>query len=381
MVLTSLSLRNFRNHLRSDFSFSPGANIFLGDNGQGKTNIVEAISYLCLTRSFYEGGDAVALHVDHSMFEVEGVFHSEHGVESHARVAYDKSAGRKVFSINRRPVEPFSQVFGKFPVVVSSFEHFTITMGSPGDRRRFVDMVISQASPVYLERLIEYRKVIRQRNKVLLDAKLGQSDSASLEPWDEQLVRIGGFIMHRRALFTAEFQSYLKPAFSRLVGEQEVPTLEYPAAVESGAANSACEFEDLLQREIRQKRYSELRMGTSLVGPHRDEFLLKIGGLDLRKFASQGQHKTFILALKIAEFFYLQERCNETPLLLLDDVFSELDEHRSRRLLEYVATLSQTFITCTTRHLLEGMESLSDAGKTFTVKGGMVREMEQVPSA
>jgi DNA replication and repair protein RecF len=375
MELHTLRLQRFRNHLDSSFEFGSGTNVLLGDNGQGKTNIIEAISYLCLTKSFYAGSDDLVVSFGQQSFEVDGTFIGTAGNEHTVRVIYDKPSTAKVYSVNRMQAEPLSSVIGKFPVVVFSPEHTPITMGGPAERRRFTDLVISQSSAIYYQELLEYRRVVRHRNKILLNAKLARrSPDALLEPWDEQLVQLGSTIMHRRMEFVQEFLPYIYTAYHQLVGHEEEPAMEYrPARLIDPNASSE-DIRQILREELVVKRYDEERTGSSLVGPHRDEFALKINNLDLRRYASQGQHKTFLVALKIGEFFYLKERCDEPPILLLDDVFTELDEHRSRQLMRFVEELSQTFITTTNPEIVDHLAAQNDRNRQFTIQNGAVVE-------
>lgn len=373
MHLTTLKLQHFRNHLDSTFEFGVGTNVLLGDNGQGKTNVIEAISYLCLTKSFYAGSDMLVLNFEKEMFEVEGTFILERGIEHNVRVAYSKPQAEKAYTINRRRVEPFSSVIGKFPVVICSPEHAPITMGGPGERRRFIDFVISQSSETYFHDLLEYRRVLKQRNKILFDARVTRSDCGEvIGSWDEQLVKLGCRLMYRRKMFVEEFQSFISSAYHHLVGSEEEPKIEYKPLTKLSGSPGEHEIEELLRYELAEKSNEEKRMGTTLVGPHRDEIGFQINGLDLRKFASQGQHKTFLIALKIGEFFYLKERCNETPILLLDDVFSELDEHRAEHLLQFVGSLSQTFITSTNPQVFEGPRLTKERNRKFLIENGAV---------
>jgi DNA replication and repair protein RecF len=375
MHLKELRLLDFRNHHDSKFEFSPCVNILLGENGQGKTNVIEAISYLCTTKSFYAGGDSEALKFDAEMFEVSGAFELEHASDSIARVAYERETGRKVFTINRQPQERFSTVIGKYPVVICAPENAPITMGGPSERRTFVDFVLSQSAPSYLAALMEYRRVIKHRNRILSDARdSGESCDEMLGPWDEQLLKLGSQIMSRRKQFVDEFQAYLQSAYEKLVGEEEIPQMAYEPATKDGVASSEEEFRSRLELGLQRLRSVEMKIGASLVGPHRDEFSCAINERELRKFASQGQHKTFLVALKVAEFFYLKERCDETPILLLDDLFSELDERRAQRLLEFTASLSQTFITSTTLHLFDKTFEFGDKARKFYIRSGRIIE-------
>ncbi|HLX11870.1 MAG TPA: DNA replication and repair protein RecF, partial [Bacteroidota bacterium] len=222
MYLKTLHLGNFRNHADSTFEFAPGVNILLGDNGQGKTNIIEAIAYLCTTKSFFAHSDGEALNFGTPFFEIEGTFVPERGMESSPRVAYEAATEKKVYSINRAPAERFSSVIGKYPVVICAPEHAPITMGGPGERRTFVDFVLSQSAPAYLSTLMEYKRVVKHRNKVLAEARdAGRLNPEMIEPWNEQLINLGGQLMARRSRFVEEFQSYLHEAYDRLVDGEE----------------------------------------------------------------------------------------------------------------------------------------------------------------
>jgi DNA replication and repair protein RecF len=178
--------------------------------------------------------------------------------------------------------------------------------------------------------------------------------------------------------FVEEFKEFIMSAYHEVVSNDETPSLEYSPGKEIGNISNENEIRDILYSELKEKSSDEIKIGTSLVGPQRDEFKLKINGLDVRKYASQGQHKTFLIALKIGEFFYLKERCSETPILLLDDIFSELDNHRAGRLLRFVDTLSQTLITSTNPYLFDGNASPSNSGKTFYIRSGEIVEQRTI---
>lgn len=373
MHITTLRLHNFRNHLDSSFDFGSNTNLFLGDNGHGKTNIIEAISYLCLAKSFYAAQDGLCLNFHHDLFEVEGTFVSESGVSHRVRVAYAMPQAEKIVTINGHPLEPFSQIVGKFPVVICSPDHAPITSGGPSERRRFVDFVISQSSATYFQDFIAYRKVLRHRNAVLTDARALRKDaSAMLQPWNEQLVSLGSRLMFKRKQFVGEFQEFITSAYHHLTdGREEEPGIEYQALA-GDFPSTAPEIEEMLRRSLQERESDERRLGTTLVGPHRDEFVLRINGLELRKYASQGQHKTFLIALKLGEFFYLKDRCAERPLLLLDDVFSELDQHRSESLLKFVGELSQTFITSTIPQFFEEAIPFGNENRKFFIEAGTI---------
>jgi DNA replication and repair protein RecF len=366
-------LAQFRNHRETTIECSPTANVFLGNNGAGKTNVLEGISYLCLTKSFYAASDATVLQIGTDAFAVEGTLESDSGLTFDLRVDFHGPERRKEILINHQAPAKLSEVIGQFPVVVLSPENNAITFGGPGDRRRFIDLAISQASRTYLENLIEYRRILRQRNRILADNRDNRSDIAALlEPWDESLVTHGARIVHRRMVFAEEFEPLMRKSFMKVAGGAEHPGLRYEASfmIERGMG-----LEDIRRRfaEMQRARVSaERRAGITLTGPHRDELIFQVDRLDLRGFASQGQHKTFLVALKLAEFAYLKDRCRETPLLLLDDVLSELDEERGARLLREAETAGQTFITATDSRPFAG----NSAYRRFWVSGGSVTDYE-----
>jgi DNA replication and repair protein RecF len=348
MRLTTVRLENFRNHGETHLFLADGVNVFLGENGEGKTNILEAISYLCLTRSFFAGTDRIALQLGREQFSVSGTFLSDNELEFTVRVLYNATENRKRVWVNKKEPKTFSEVLGQFPVVALSPESGAITHGAPGERRKFIDIVIAQANKSYLEHLIEYRRCLKQRNKILHDAKIARRDpSEALEPWDISLVDHGTQIIIRRATFLQEFQQYVADAFQRLTKKQETPAMNYLGSVPANETSSREVIRETFLAQLHNRAAEERLAATTLTGPHRDDIALTINGIELRAFASQGQHKTFLVALKMAEFFYLKDRCRETPILLLDDILSELDEHRTQSVLNLTSQLGQTFITST----------------------------------
>jgi DNA replication and repair protein RecF len=348
MIVRHVQIETFRNHARSSLDFGRGVNVLLGRNGQGKTNVLESISCLGLTKSFYAASDATLVQLSCDAFVVDGQLSDDAGREYRVRITYERTSGEKTFSINGVRVERLASVIGMFPMVILSPENNAITFGGPADRRKFVDLVLSQLSRSYFEDLLEYRQALRQRNKILADARQrGSFRGDALEPWNESLALYGARIVHKRGVFIGEFEEYVTKAYAGLVEPHEIPTVEYAVA---GSLSVDVEIESLREEmlaELKAKEQEECRRGLTLVGPHRDEFTFHLNGINLQKYASQGQHKTFLIALKIAEFFYLKERREETPVLLLDDVLSELDQDRSRRLLEHVTELGQTIVTTT----------------------------------
>ena len=374
MRIAEVRLRNFRNHADTLLEFGGGINVLSGKNGQGKTNILEAISYLSLTKSFYASSDETAVRFGTDSFDVEGVIIAGSGLRYTVQVSYGLRGGEKAFAINSTRPESLASVIGTFPVVILSPENNAITFGGPAARRRFVDLTLSQISRVYLEDILEYRRILRQRNRLLSDARVGGSASASaLEPWTVSLVHYGSRIVKRRQEFVGEFKGYIDRGYKTLVSMGEEPALEYVSFVPLPEGASPEEIGELMFNEVKARAAEEMRRGVTLVGPHRDEVRLSINGAALQQYASQGQHKTFLVALKTAEFFYLRERRGEAPIFLLDDLFSELDEGRSRRILDLVSDLGQTIITTTGERVLEDTAGWNDHLRRFIIENGTSR--------
>ena len=374
-----MRLKHFRNHTDTVLNFGEGINALLGRNGQGKTNVLEAISYLSLTKSFYAISDATVLQVGSTMFEVEGDITTDNNLDYTVRVAYTHH-GEKVFTINGTKPDTLASVIGRFPIVILSPENSAITSGSPAERRNFLDLLLSQVSRTYLEDLLEFRRALKQRNKLLADAKAETFSRADLiEPWTASVIEHGARIIRQRAAFVRAFSPRVQHAYRQLVArsfdmpEGEVPELRYCSIEGAATAQSLQEIVRSLEEEFARRFAEERKRGTTLVGPHRDDVQLLLNGLSMQQFASQGQHKTMLVALKVAEFFYLLDRRSERPMMLLDDVFSELDEDRARRLLDTVRTLGQTFITTTDEGVFRGVIPWDGTHRRFTVEAGTVR--------
>jgi DNA replication and repair protein RecF len=378
MKVGNVRLENFRNHQHTVLHLGPGVNVLLGNNGQGKTNILEAISCLGLTKSFYAANDATLVRLGQDIFEIEGTVADDAGLEYGIRVTYSKELLEKAFVINDVRIERLASVIGMFPTVILSPENSAITFGGPADRRRFIDLLLSQLSRTYFDDLLEYRQILRQRNRILADGKHDGVRNDVLEPWNHSLATYGARIIQKRVHFIKEFSGYVVRSYGDLVDAREVPSLEYSTSVETGTEEVSARITELMLAELERKRSEEIRRGLSLVGPHRDELLLQLNGTSLQKYASQGQHKTFLIALKIAEFFYLKEKRNETPILLLDDVLSELDENRSKRLLGHIAELGQTIITTTDESPFHDTIPWGHEHRKFHVEQGTCRPISIV---
>lgn len=346
MKLEKLSLLGFRNHSSTDIMCSPTVNLFVGQNGQGKTNILEAIGYLSVGKSFFSAPDNNLVRQGDAGYVVYGSFRSDSGVGYSVGIRYTQESRKKEIRINNKEEERISTLVGKFPVVILYPEQHSITNGGPAERRRFMDLVLSQAHPSYFEMLMEYRRILRQRNTILSESRGREHRLRDmLAPWDEPFLEYAVGITAFRYNFISELDTLLRDNYSKIVDGNEEPSLQYESTIPAGKTTNEREQRDKAYEALQATFENEIRYRTTVFGPHRDELVMKINGLEVRKYASQGQQKSFLVALKISESQYLLEKRQEQPLILLDDLFGELDHERSRRVLELTTGMGQTFVT------------------------------------
>lgn len=374
MQLTRLDLLHFRNHAETALEFGRRINLLVGDNGAGKTNVLEGISYLSLTKSFYALTDTVTLQEGAEAFQIAGTLSDDGGRSHSVRVAYDAASKHKTVQINGHRPESLSEVIGRFPVVILSPEKGAVTFGGPVERRKFIDLILSQVSRSYFRDLLEYRRVLRQRNSLLIAGRIaGGLLDDDFEAWTGALARLGARLVVQRSRFAGEFLEYVRRTYTLLVNEGEEPGLTYEPPADCTPEADEGETALAIAGALERRRAEEFRRGLTLVGPHRDELRLTLNGAAVQQHASQGQHKTLLVALKVAEFLYLRERVNETPVFLLDDLFSELDRQRSRRILELIPELGQTMITTTGLEILGDLMKSDGDNRVFEVHRGTVR--------
>ena len=343
MILSSINLKNFRSHQDTYLNFSDKLNFIIGGNGQGKTTVLEAIYYLCTTKSNNSKTDMEVVRFSEPGFELNGIFNDL--TESKVRVFYSAAENRKYYMKDSKIISRSADVIGKFPVVILTPSDHSITQGSPADRRKFVDSVISQSSENYLKTLLDYNKTLRQRSSLLFRLKDERSSFLldELDAWTEKLVEYGTSIIIYRLNFVSGFMKYISDSYKVILGSDEEPGLRY-SYLESFDGNG---IKEEFIRLLDLKRSEELKRASNLVGPHRDELVFEINNLNLKTYGSQGQHKTFQVVLRFAEFFYLKEVMGVVPIFLLDDIFGELDINRSVKISEYLKELGQAFITVT----------------------------------
>ncbi len=362
MRLVSLGLKSFRSHTETRLAFAPKINLLYGPNGAGKTNVLEAIHYLCLTKSFLTATDAHVLQHGAQFFEVEGRFEGEHRATLTARMAYVPPEGKRLFR-NGAPLERLADIVGVLPLVILSPADQVLTDGGPEHRRRFIDATLSQARPVYLDDLLKYRRALKQRNALLHQLRRdGRLPPGTLGAWDEELVQLGARIIDGRRRFVEQFTAFLAEAFRLLDAVGEEPTMEYVTVASMGDAADADAIAERFRDKLAESARRESEQGRTLIGPHRDEVVFRLGDFDVRPYASQGQHRTVGLALRLATFLYLRDRIDETPILLLDDVFGTLDAQRAEIVLDLLGSdaIGQSVVTASRPEFLTQRSSFGN---------------------
>ena len=377
MRLTRLRLHAFRAHHATEVELAPGVNLFAGPNGAGKTNLLEGIHYLSLGKSFLTSTDAHVVQRGAPHFEVEGSFEGERRSSFTVKVVVVPGEGKRAF-VNGSPLDRLADLVGQVPTVVISPADAELTAGGPSERRRFLDTTLSQAYPVYLDDLIKYRRALRQRNALLQSVRRGKALApGTMDAWDEELTVLGSRIIERRASFLDGFAGRLAEAFELLNAVGEVPSLTYAPSVEGDDVSEA--FRQTIQRRSRRER----DLGRTLVGPHLDEIVFQLDGFDLRPYASQGQHRTFALAIRIAQALFFRDHLDETPILMLDDVFGPLDPERADVVLSLLAdqTLGQSLITAArTEPFWDPVPFEDSHHAAFHVERGTATRLSSVPT-
>lgn len=325
-------------------TLSDGVNLFVGPNGAGKTNLLEAVGYLCLGKSLLTATDQHVLRRGAPFFEVEGVFSSEGRGDLTIRLASIPGEGKRAF-VNGAPLERLSGLVGRVPFVMMSPADYDLTAGGPAERRRFLDATLSQSYPVYLDDLLKYRRALKQKNALLQQARRSKvSPDETLDAWDEEIAVLGGRIMGRRQAFVDRFLWFVEEAYRLLQSPGGVLGMTY---VPSASFQEETDALDVLRAALLRSRRRSIELGRTLVGPHLDEVVFTIDDFELRPYASQGQHRTFALAVRLAQALYLNDHLDELPVLLLDDVFGPLDSDRTHVVLDLIAsrTLGQSLLT------------------------------------
>jgi len=338
MYLKQLSLINFKNYEEFEAQFSEKINCFVGNNGMGKTNLLDAIHYLSFCKSFFNSIDSHNIKHNEAFFVLQGWF-NKLGDEAEVYCGLKRNQ-KKIFKKNKKEYERLSEHIGQFPIVMISPSDSELIYESSEIRRRFLDGIISQYNKVYLDKLINYHHVLKQRNALLKHFYETRTfDSDALEIWDERLINYGKIILEIRLQFLKQFIPLFNQYYQFISDSKEDVALHYQNSLEEN------DFYHALANVLPRDR----AVGYTTVGPHKDDLEFTIAGHSLKKFASQGQQKSYLLALKLAQFEFIKNQKNTKPLLLLDDIYDKLDEQRFTKLLDLVSSDSfgQVFITDT----------------------------------
>ena len=367
MILKNISIINFKNIVDTKLSLSPKLNCFVGHNGEGKTNFLDAVYYLSFCRSAFNPIDSQVIAHDKDFFVIEGVYNTEYENEEDIYCGVKRGL-KKHFKRNKKEYKRLSEHIGLIPLIFVSPSDYSIIDGSGDERRRLMDIVISQYDSSYIDDLVSYNKALHQRN-VLLKAD-DEPDIALISILEEQMAHYGETIYNKRNEFMNKFLPIFQNIYSNISSEHEKVELHYISHCQRG------KLIDIIQ----QDRAKDRIMGYSLHGIHRDDLEMLIDGYNLRKEGSQGQNKTYILALKLAQFNFLKQTpSRSTPLLLLDDIFDKLDATRVEQIVHLVSgpDYGQIFITDTNREHLDAILKKGASNyKLFSVKNGEITERE-----
>ena len=367
MHLRSLSLVNFKNYEQAEISLTARINCFVGENGVGKTNILDAVHYLALCKSNLNPVDTQNIRYDQDFSVIQGVF-SRDEKDENILCGLNRQK-KKQFKRNKKEYKKLSEHIGLIPLVMVSPYDSVLINGGSEERRRFINGVIAQYSKDYLENLIRYNRALSQRNRLLKDfAAKGGFDASMLEVWDEQLERFGSPVVKERQRFVDELIPVFSVYYEKVSGNREQVSLDY---------RSQLLEKDFLEG-LRQAREKDRALQYTTFGLHKDDLGMKLGDFNLKKVGSQGQQKTYLAALKLAESKFIRKHTGRTPILLLDDIFDKLDASRVKHLIALVSEekFGQIFITDTSESRLAGiLESVPADHRVFHIDhGAQIRE-------
>ncbi len=368
MFIRELSVMNYKNFGETTLSFSKKLNCFIGNNGVGKTNLLDAIYYLSFCKSYFNSLDSQNIRHSEEFFALQGKYELD-GNQEEIHCGF-KNGQKKKIRRNKKEYERLSEHIGLIPLVMISPADAVLIQGGSEERRRFMDSVISQYDRIYLEWLVRYNRVLQQRN-VLLKEVVGRSaiDPDLFAVWDEQLVFLGQKIHQKRADFLKEILPVFQKYYTQISGGNELVSLEYSSQLFDK------QFDGLLKDSFARDRMVQY----TTTGIHKDDLELKLGGYPIKRLGSQGQNKTYLIALKFAQFDFIRSLNHSTPILLLDDIFDKLDSGRVEEIVKLVSDdhFGQIFITDTNREHLDSI--LRDTGggdfRIFIVDKGLINNI------
>ncbi|WP_425059455.1 DNA replication and repair protein RecF [Sporomusa carbonis] len=365
MRVKKLTLRNFRNYVNLNINFTANINVFVGLNAQGKTNLLEALYFAAMGRSHRTNTDQELICWEQPAASVEVVFFRQ-DVENCLKVKLIAGQNKEIL-YNSHPL-PVREIIGSLNAILFSPEDLLLIKGAPALRRRFLDNEISQASPAYYRQLLSYNRLLSQRNNLLKKIREGKAGSDLLVPWDEQIAVASANIVKKRKDSVKKLTMLANLHHRKITGSRENLTVAYYL---NGANQD--KIEDLsgwYYEQLNRLQQQDIMSGSTNIGPHRDDLIFSVNGKNLRNFGSQGQQRTGVLALKLAELEFIKSETGEYPILLLDDVMSELDAGRRSELLLFIRERVQTFITAADEQYFSEVK----LGKFYRIMNGTVTE-------
>lgn len=368
MYLQKLTLINFKNYPELELSFSERINCFAGNNGVGKTNLLDAIHYLSFCKSYFNVIDTQNIMHDKDFFTILGVWVKNHD-NPDTIMCTQKRNHHKVFKINKKEYDRLADHIGLFPLVMVSPRDSDMIYSGSEERRRFLDSFISQFDHVYLDDLINYNKALFQRNSLLkIFSERNSFDPDALEIWDAQLVSLGTKIHAKRTSFILDFIPYFNQYFELISGKKEQVSLEYESQLNDS------QLSDLMKSSLKKDRILQY----TACGIHKDDLIFNIEGYPLRKFGSQGQQKSYTIAIKLAQFEYIKNMKGFKPVVLFDDIFDKLDSLRVEHIVKLATdnNFGQVFITDTQKERIIGiMKKINSPGKVFEIIDNNAKEI------
>jgi DNA replication and repair protein RecF len=359
MYLKKLSLTFFKNYDQAELEFSPKINCFVGNNGVGKTNILDAIHYLSLTKSFFNNIDSVNIKHNEDYFIIQGNFVRD-DEENNIFCSFHRQK-QKVLKRNGKEYQKLSDHVGRYPVVMISPEDSALISEGSEVRRKFLNKIISQYDAGYLDSVLKYNKVLQQRNKLLKDFKsTGRFDNEMLSIWDSQLIKFGNYISRERDLLVNELIPVFREYYSFISNAKELVKLNYRSHLKEG------DFTQMLESTIDKDRILEY----TTIGIHKDDLILEMNDFSVKSLGSQGQQKSYLVALKLAKFDYIKRKAGFSPILLLDDIFDKFDAARVEQIIRLVGNhrFGQIFITDTHKSRLHDILTTVDSDyKLFNI--------------
>jgi DNA replication and repair protein RecF len=372
MYIEELALKDYRNYEKLSVEFENKVNVILGENAQGKTNVMESIYVLAMAKSHRTSNDKDLIRWDQEYAKIEGRVQKHHSSLPLQLVISKKGKKAKCNHIEQQKL---SQYVGNMNVVMFAPEDLNLVKGSPQVRRRFIDMEIGQVSPIYLHDMSQYQKILQQRNHFLKMMQIKkQTDQTMLEILTEQFIDMAAKIVMKRFEFLRLLQEWAKPIHNGISRGLEALEISYKPSVDVLEGQDLSKMKACFEEKFSKVRMREIERGTTLFGPHRDDLLFFVNGRDVQTFGSQGQQRTTALSVKLAEIELIHSEIHEYPILLLDDVLSELDDYRQSHLLNTIQGRVQTFVTTTS---VDGIhhQTLREAS-TYEVESGVIKKVD-----